>query len=161
VVDVETGAIEQRLDYDEFGNVLANTSPGFQPFGFAGGLYDGATGLVRFGAREFDPSIGRWISNDPIRFEGGDANLYAYSVNDPVNRLDPSGTTTDYCSGCSACLAASAVPFAHCVRYAKNPAVCSIIRAPCLFPCALCGAGKVRESREPNVCRDDGYYRYP
>ena len=38
------GAIAQRLDYDEFGNVLADTNPGFQPFGFAGGLYDRDTG---------------------------------------------------------------------------------------------------------------------
>jgi len=40
------------MDYDEFGNVLLDTNPGFQPFGFAGGLSDQRTGLVRFGARD-------------------------------------------------------------------------------------------------------------
>jgi hypothetical protein len=47
IVDSQTGTIAQRLDYDEFGRVLQDSSPGFQPFGFAGGLYDRYTGLVR------------------------------------------------------------------------------------------------------------------
>ena len=51
VIDTDTDEVVQRVDYDEFGNVLSDTNPGFQPFGFAGGLYDGDTGLVRFGAR--------------------------------------------------------------------------------------------------------------
>ena len=63
---------------------------GFQTFGFAGGLYDGETGLVRFGARDYDPSIGRWLNKDPIRFEGG-LNFYSYVGNDPVNFVDPYG----------------------------------------------------------------------
>jgi len=43
----------QRLDYDEFGRVLLDTNPGFVPFGYAGGLYDADTGLVRFGSRDY------------------------------------------------------------------------------------------------------------
>src|SRR3989338_836069 len=46
VVDATTGAIVQRIDYDEFGNVVQDTNPGFQPFGFAGGLYDREIRLV-------------------------------------------------------------------------------------------------------------------
>ena len=61
------------------------------PFGFAGGLYDPDTGLVRFGARDYDPFTGRWTSKDPILFAGAQANLYVYVGNDPVNSLDPSG----------------------------------------------------------------------
>lgn len=91
VIDASTGAIVQRVDYDEWGRVLADTSPGFQPFGFAGGLYDRDTGLVRFGARDYDPAVGRWTNKDPIRFAGGDTNLYAYVGNDPVNFVDPWG----------------------------------------------------------------------
>jgi len=83
--------VVQRIDYDEFGNVLLDTNPGFQPFGFAGGLYDHLTGLVRFGARDYDAETGRWTAKDPIRFAGGDTNLYAYVFNDPVNLIDPSG----------------------------------------------------------------------
>ena len=61
------------------------------PFGFAGGLHDRTTGLVRFGARDYDPSIGRWTARDPIDFGGGDTNLYGYVMNDPVNWVDPGG----------------------------------------------------------------------
>jgi len=65
--------------------------PGFQPFGFAGGLYDWDTGLVRFGARDYDAETGRWTSKDPIGFAGGETNLYVYVGNDPVNFVDETG----------------------------------------------------------------------
>jgi RHS repeat-associated protein len=90
VVDTSTGAIVQRLDYDEFGNVLADTNPGFQPFGFAGGLYDQDTKLVRFGARDYDPETGRWTSKDVVGLARG-LNLYVYANNDPVNFIDRTG----------------------------------------------------------------------
>ncbi|MBI4510548.1 MAG: hypothetical protein HY698_13020 [Deltaproteobacteria bacterium] len=91
VVNTATGDVAQRLEYDEFGRVLVDTNPGFQPFGFAGGLYDQATGLTHFGAREYDSHVGRWTSSDPILFAGGDSNLFAYVWNDPVNFVDPIG----------------------------------------------------------------------
>jgi RHS repeat-associated protein len=93
VVDSTTGAVMQRMDYDEFGTVILNTNPGFQPFGFAGGLYDRDTGLVRHGARDYDPETGRWSAKDPIGFKGG-LNLYGYVENDPVNAFDPDGRIT-------------------------------------------------------------------
>jgi RHS repeat-associated protein len=80
-----------RHDYDEFGRVTQNTSPGFQPFGFAGGLYDDATKLVRFGARDYEPETGRWTAKDPIGRNGDDSHFYAYVGNAPVNRVDPTG----------------------------------------------------------------------
>lgn len=76
---------------DEWGNVLQDTNPGFQPFGFAGGLYDPDTGLMRFGYRDYDPMTGRWLAKDPILFGGGQANLYLYCHGDPVNWIDPYG----------------------------------------------------------------------
>lgn len=91
VVNSDSGEIVQRIDYDVWGNVLFDSNPGFQPFGFAGGLYDKHTGLVRFGARDYAPSIGRWTAKDPIRFQGMDANLYGYVLNDPVNYFDVDG----------------------------------------------------------------------
>jgi len=93
VVDASTGVVVQRMDYDEFGSVTQDTNPGFQPFGFAGGIYDADTGLIRFGARDYDPTIGRWTTKDPIRFAGGGANLYAYVARDSLNSVDPSGLT--------------------------------------------------------------------
>jgi YD repeat-containing protein len=56
VVNTQTGQVAQRLDYDAWGLVTQDTNPGFQPFGFAGGLYDGQTGLVRFGERDTRPN---------------------------------------------------------------------------------------------------------
>jgi RHS repeat-associated protein len=91
VINAETSEVIQRMDYDEFGNVINDTNPGFQPFGYAGGLYDQHTQLVRFGARDYDPQIGRWTNKDPIRFRGGDINLYTYVLNNPINFIDPNG----------------------------------------------------------------------
>jgi RHS repeat-associated protein len=91
VVNTTDGSIAQRIDYDAFGRIILDTNPGFQPFGFAGGLYDPQTGLIRFGARDYDPGTGRWTSKDPAGFGGGDTNLYGYVVNDPVNSFDPNG----------------------------------------------------------------------
>lgn len=91
VVDTSTGAVAQRLDYDEWGRVVRDSNSCFQPFGFAGGTYDEQTGLVLFGARDYDPETGRWLAKDPVGFDGGDTNLYGYAVNDPINRVDRSG----------------------------------------------------------------------
>jgi RHS repeat-associated protein len=91
LVDVTSGMIAQRIDYDEFGKVINDTNPGFQPFGFAGGLYDNERKLVRFGARDYNPETGRWTTKDPIGFSSG-TNLYNYADNDPVNLFDPLGT---------------------------------------------------------------------
>src|SRR4029078_9595510 len=80
-----------RASTCEWRQLRNDTNPGFQPFGFAGGLYDRDTGFVRFGARDYDSFTGRWTAKDPIRFRGGDTNLYGYVRNDPVNFFDPSG----------------------------------------------------------------------
>lgn len=95
VVNAANGAVAQRLDYDEWGRVLQDTNPGFQPFGFAGGLYDPDTGLVRFGFRDYEPNTGRWLAKDPILFAGGQANLYKYCLNNPLNFIDPIGLKMD------------------------------------------------------------------
>jgi RHS repeat-associated protein len=93
VVNVLTGAVAQTLEYDEFGNLLNDSAPGFQPFGLAGGLYDHHTSLVRFGARDYDASTGRWANRDQIGFDGGSMNLYGYIDADPINKIDPSGNS--------------------------------------------------------------------
>ena len=91
VINTIDGSIAQQMDYDVWGNVVNDTNPGFQPFGFAGGLYDQHTGQVRFGSRDYDPQTGRWTAKDPIRFDGEDVNLYGYTFNDPINWVDLNG----------------------------------------------------------------------
>lgn len=91
IVDT-TGTIVKRIDYDSFGNIINDTNPTFTiPFGFAGGLHDRDTGLVRFGFRDYDPDSGRWTAKDPILFEGGDTNLYGYCVGNPISLADADG----------------------------------------------------------------------
>jgi RHS repeat-associated protein len=91
VIDTSTGTVAQELDYDDFGNIIFDTNPGFQPFGFAGGIYDNHTKLTHFGARDYDAETGRWTSKDTIKFAGGDMNLYGYVIGNPVNWIDPWG----------------------------------------------------------------------
>lgn len=91
IVDAASGKIADEIEYDEFGNVLKDSNPGFTPFGFAGGLFDQDTKLLRFGARDYDPEVGRWTTKDPILFYGGSPNIYSYTFNDPINLRDPIG----------------------------------------------------------------------
>jgi len=91
VVNTTDGTVAQRIDYDAFGNITADNAPGFQPFGFAGGIYDQHTGHTRFGARDYDAQVGRWTAKDPAKFKGGDTNLFGYVVNDPINFIDSLG----------------------------------------------------------------------
>jgi RHS repeat-associated protein len=92
IVADASGNVVKRVDYDSFGNIIGGTNLSFEvPFGFAGGLHDRDTGLVRFGYRDYDPDIGRWTAKDPILFAGGDSDLYGYCINDPINWVDPLG----------------------------------------------------------------------
>ena len=92
VISSATGTVIKTLSYDSYGNVISDSNPEFTiPFGFAGGLQDSDTGLIRFGYRDYDPETGRWTARDPIGFAGGDTNLYGYVLGDPVNFIDPIG----------------------------------------------------------------------
>jgi RHS repeat-associated protein len=91
IVD-EDGNFVKQVDYDSFGKVITDSAPSLTiPFGFAGGLYDADTHLIRFSQRDYDPDIGRWTAKDPIFFSGGDTDLYGYVRNDPINFIDPYG----------------------------------------------------------------------
>ncbi len=94
VVRVSDGYVAQRIDYDAWGVRTADPAPAFQGLGFAGGLTDVATGLVRFGARDYDPSVGRWTAKDPTGFIGG-VNLYTYAWNRPTGFPDADGKRPD------------------------------------------------------------------
>jgi RHS repeat-associated protein len=98
VVNVSnTSDVPFTASYTSFG-VVTGTGLDWMPFGFAGGMYDSDAGLVRFGARDYEPSIGRWAGKDPIRFGGDGANIYVYNLNDPVNGVDPDGEGAGGCA---------------------------------------------------------------
>jgi RHS repeat-associated protein len=85
------GVIQDHIDYDGYGNATHTTIAFADSRGFASGEYDYDTKQEHFGARYYDPSTGRWTSQDPLSFGGGDSNLYRYVGNNATNRVDPSG----------------------------------------------------------------------
>lgn len=92
VVSDATGNAVKVVDRDSFGRQTADSNPSFAlSVGYAGGLSDPTTGLVRMGARDYDPTTGRWTSRDQSVFQGHQANLYAYVANSPINFRDSSG----------------------------------------------------------------------
>jgi RHS repeat-associated protein len=94
VITDATGAVVEAADYTPFGAVIPRPpSPAPRPFGFTGQRLD-ATGLYFYQARYYDPSIGRFVSADPLVQEPSDpqlCNRYSYVRNNPVNLVDPSG----------------------------------------------------------------------
>ncbi|MFD2611240.1 fibronectin type III domain-containing protein [Paenibacillus gansuensis] len=91
VLDAD-GKLVKEMKYDSFGVQLSDTNPSFKlDIGFAGGIADEDTKLVRFGSRDYDPVSARWTARDPIYFDSGQANLYAYVNNNPIVVRDPCG----------------------------------------------------------------------
>jgi RHS repeat-associated protein len=90
--------VAASLSYDAWGRVVAQTGVGFVSLGYAGGLYDHHTGLVRFGVRDYDASVGRWTVKDPAGFAAG-TNAYCYVGNDPIGRSDQGGLSSGRTGG--------------------------------------------------------------
>ena len=87
-----TGAVQTQYTFDPFGNSTQSGTLTTNSYAYTGRESDG-TGLSFYRARYYNPAIGRFISEDPIGFDSGDVNLYAYVANDPINLIDPSGLT--------------------------------------------------------------------
>ena len=84
------GTITYQASYDAFGNILSQSGGGGR-FGFAGMQLDSTTGLDYDQARNYISLSGRFVSQDPIGFLGGDPDLYRYVGNNPTSDTDPSG----------------------------------------------------------------------
>jgi RHS repeat-associated protein len=84
------GVLANTYTYDSFGKLMASTGTLTNPFQFTGRQFDTETGIYYHRARYFDENLGRFISEDPIRFKGGH-NFYRYSDNSPTNLTDPTG----------------------------------------------------------------------
>ena len=87
--DVLDGNSSTHLIYDAFGNLTSGTNPLL--FGYTGKAFDTATNLQNNINRWYDATIGRWLSVDPIGFEGNDTNLYRYVYNNPIIYSDFEG----------------------------------------------------------------------
>ncbi len=74
--------------YDPYGNTTVAGPMGYQnPYRYASGYSDDTTGLIKFGARYYNPQAGQWTQLDPSGKNPG----YAYAGDDPINASDPSG----------------------------------------------------------------------
>ena len=88
-----TQAVVNSYAYDPFGQILGQQETVPQPFKYVGqyGVMAEPNGLYYMRARYYDPTVGRFISEDPLGFGGGDVNLFAYVQNEPINWIDPLG----------------------------------------------------------------------
>ena len=93
----EAGAkVGNTFGYDSFGNLVKGTLD--ETYSYTGREWDKEAGLYYYRARFYDPLVGKFISKDPIGFDGGDVNLYSYVGQNPVNLTDPSGKKVYFCS---------------------------------------------------------------
>ncbi len=92
-----TKAIVNAYAYTPFGIIANQTQTINQPFKFVGqyGVMAEDNGWYYMRARYYDPETGRFISEDPLGFDGGDVNLYVYALNNPVMFIDPLGLCTE------------------------------------------------------------------
>jgi RHS repeat-associated protein len=102
-----TGALQTQYRYEPFGqtSLVVGSPNDSNPYHFTG-REDDDTGVYYHRARYYSPTWGRFISEDPLEFDGGDANLYRYVRNDPVDATDRLGLYTfcgagvgDLCGG--------------------------------------------------------------
>ena len=91
VMDGNETSVVNHITYDSYGNKLSKTSAVDCLFGFTGRAYDEVSEIQNNLNRWYDAKVGRWVSKDPISFEGMDANTYRYVGNDPTNVTDPNG----------------------------------------------------------------------
>jgi len=86
------GSIKLAITYDSYGNILSQSTTTYvDRFKFTSREWDSEIGLQYNRARYYDPRIGRFISEDPLGFGAGDANVSRYVGNNPTVGTDPSG----------------------------------------------------------------------
>jgi RHS repeat-associated protein len=88
-----TGVLAGTYTYDSFGKLTTSSSTLTNPFRYTAREFDSETGLYFCRARFYDPTTGRFIREDPVKFMGG-VNFYSYAYNNPSNLKDPLGLWT-------------------------------------------------------------------
>jgi RHS repeat-associated protein len=92
LTDKNAATILDQLTYDSYGNIATETQPANgDRFKYAGREWDAEIGLYNNRARYYNPTVGRFLKEDPLRFAAGDSNLYRYVHNQPTGATDPSG----------------------------------------------------------------------
>jgi RHS repeat-associated protein len=93
-----SGAVVQTYKYEPYGLLRSSTGSVSNPFRFAGGYRTGSGfgEMYKFGARNYNPVLGRWTQPDPIDQAGDlqEGNRYVYAAADPVDLTDPTGCQT-------------------------------------------------------------------
>jgi RHS repeat-associated protein len=91
-----SGTTVNHVVYDAYGKIVSETqaAPNSPRVRFTGQLFDYQAGLNYHHHRWYDPAAGRWISEDPIGFEGDASNLARYANNSPIFAIDPTGLDT-------------------------------------------------------------------
>jgi RHS repeat-associated protein len=87
-----SGGVAANYKYSPFGELESSTATVDQPLRYMARELDSSTGLYYVRNRWYDPVLSRWLSEDPIGLAGG-INSYAYVDNDPINFVDPNGTS--------------------------------------------------------------------
>ena len=85
------GTVAQTYTFNGFGVSTTSSNSLTNAFQYSGREMDSETGLYYYRARYYDPSVGKFTSEDPIRFAGSGTNFYNYVFNNPANDVDPSG----------------------------------------------------------------------
>ena len=88
------GVAIANITYDSFGN---SSGSALTRYTYTGREFDSDAGILYYRARWYDPQLGRFISEDPARFDG-DVNWYIYAKNDPIRSTDPLGLKLWVCS---------------------------------------------------------------
>ena len=115
-----TGGVANTYTYDSYGNVTNFTGTLRNPFQYTGREFDPEAGLNYNRARYYNPTSGRFISEDPIKFKGG-IDFYAYVHNDPADLIDALGLCDKNCRLFITCGPTPRTHgFAHCTVTIQN-----------------------------------------
>jgi len=87
------GALANTYVYDSYGNLSASTGTLINSFRYTGREFDSETNTYYYRARYYDQTTGRFLSEDPFQMSGDGPNFYSYTLDNPVNYVDPMGTS--------------------------------------------------------------------
>jgi len=145
----DSGSVTTRYAYGPFGSTTV-TGTSTNSFQFTGRENDG-TGLYYYRARYYSPTRSRFLSEDPLGFDAGDPNLYAYVFNSPTNLVDPSGEIPPVVKNCVAGLIAAIAKAAGSNIAGRKPDEAGNPIDPLDAALACVGRGKSKAGKGTNT----------